>query len=1640
MKLVTPSQTLQSSSADPRWALWDPNLIGHQDISGRPVSFDSVPEDALFVPSPELILSGLSMQLHSEIRLPSRLAVLSIVASCEYEGCWQTDLCQILRLPPKSVFQHIKPLYDFDCVVKFHLPLPKAKRTSSSLSASGIVWLAQYFDMSKIPKNISQLIHTQQIKPLATKVVNLVRLQRNKIVLEKDLRAYCLSFFMPPDSPQYSCSVKTASRLYSKVRNQILQAGELTRTKAWCPQTQKFESCLADRDEASNVQRTTLPPREPEDNDEDNNVNPREVIELNLVNGTRDVPLVQQVLCLIQAAGTKGVVTPTVCHVLGYPPKPLWRILSSLEASNYISKRPERRGKFLMYRYFLADKVPPPAPVLVQVAGTKKRPPTELFSRRAASVIEWVEECRCCNIPDIAKLIARHENSPSGPDRRTILRLMHAVCDSETRVASGSLEIGTRRTQQISFFYWKDAFEDEASAGIFLRRAMAEKRSEGCRQAIRRQQEALESFTSHPKRKAIEDMNDQVSRWMDSVDKNPVTRFTADHVSFTDLEVDRNALPQRRRPVMFDQKVLIHYGYVSPIMIRVELLHRHVFSLVEQESSSTLERLSTSTILNCFPLELYLRVVGCGYQMEFLTRYLVSEESLLIKDLEESIYTTLLSGRASKRSATQCLSHLLSKLRVMGLVEPGEENTWKILKEVQLHDLTGRAPPTDLTFPKDIDLYWRELPRRVDKWIEKNSSTKKSSLPEGLPLRDAFCKKNWKGQLLLTPVLRSELEAYAKSIIARFSPEAESVSTDIVLNPQSAEVQQVASQLRIPSDVVIKFLLRYFHTSREGRAVLSGRRGVILHTTRDLKYRCHLCGSLYAQRPAIVLHYHNVHQMALPSSNELYFLPEELKRHHNTARIKDVSSLSGVAVVRPRRSARQGHRRSPAVVATPAISTADGLRREDELGLLGICIVAERLLVAEEIYRFARKYCGQVQWSYAPRALFGRLPECGPSVTHPLMQLAALLGSERYGSAEHMLSLLVSILSQDRRHVNGRFLKCLRRVDPEDLTSAVASGDVPPVLHPRVALTMVIGRSLDSGDWLERSFVQLRVLLKMIILSPTWCCGHSFASAPYLRDARCKTLLNYWNRQGWVVQTKSTSMDLSRRRYALSKTGCISLLGRTRQLALLRSALAVIEEEEDVSSELFVCDTSLETFDDQRTAADALTGPDALRLLEGLHRLHLNVEWVDGGDDEMTASPDWDGEKLDGGVETHLSRLQKDLLHVKNITVSKRASSNSAFQIFGRTVHSASRHVATAPPATLRLRIETDITEPFSLPFSFDVEKVGVPIFEPHDVVDSVAAPIPLPAPHRAKRVKLDVAAALSAYTGLSIPGWLLGSMDPVLKVLAGHVDGLRFRELQRWARESLPGVGICGCHALPPFPDPIEEGPPLTRLLTWARSGLEAVMLLLEVFQLVVRLPALDDWAFVLAHDASDYVVDVKSVVGWIQNEVDASSQSDVPDVLSESEASSLQQQFDEVASRRPATVPVRLWELGAPLQDPELLAMQEQLIRELGFPALPAGKVPCSVFLRMDGRLNQPLIEKTLTSVYCLLRSNPKLDAVEVHRRLPLLDYVEVAWILRSMTEHRVLLVSALKPDEPNDWTIRANLTVCGGQRRVYSARPLV
>ncbi|KAL7068174.1 hypothetical protein ACR3K2_13450 [Cryptosporidium serpentis] len=528
----------------------------------------------------------LNLHIYSNINdIDGRLAVYMVIAKKRFEGCWQSEISKILGMDPKMVFQHLKSLYRYDLIVRFTIPMPTSYKRrildnldcQSAISGghvSAIIWLTRFFDFKKIPHELSQLIWYQHIQPLSAEIVRILEHKApRKIAWERDIRTLCIGFLIVHDegsADRLICTQRTATKVFNKVRDSLLTRN-VRRVFAWCPSTNSYAPCLCLKDAFPMFSKIDTPKSlikseyfntdllseteyvEPLQHKETSSFlfqdkNLCNTHHNNEVDDDSDISFshrlceltdAEQVVFLIAASKSTGLVSLDISRLLGINMKRLGKLLADLNRSNYISKIPQRCNRTFMYRYYLnnltlnsvneviqsndleaskkdlnIDKYDILSDITDDFINLGKKPQntslvgvTEQFKKRLALAREWVEEFGYLTIPDLTRLFADAENSVKGPDRKTIRRILLKLLEIDKNIKKTSItpsnsfsnasECNIRfiSANDISVFYWAKSYTSKEAEEL-KSLELKNKRSSSTRAAIQRRKKELSSVAA----------------------------------------------------------------------------------------------------------------------------------------------------------------------------------------------------------------------------------------------------------------------------------------------------------------------------------------------------------------------------------------------------------------------------------------------------------------------------------------------------------------------------------------------------------------------------------------------------------------------------------------------------------------------------------------------------------------------------------------------------------------------------------------------------------------------------------------------------------------------------------------------------------------------------------------------------------------------------------------------------------------------------------------------------------------------------------------------------------------------------------------------------------------------------------------
>ncbi|EAK88140.1 hypothetical protein [Cryptosporidium parvum Iowa II] len=279
----------------------------------------------------------------------------------------------------------------------------------------------------------------------------------------------------------------------------------------------------------------------------------------------------------------------------------------------------------------------------------------------------------------------------------------------------------------------------------------------------------------------------------------------------------------------FSQKILAHYGFVFPIMIRLKILHHHLLFLCK-EGGFKCDLLSSKEILDNMTIDTFLRVIGFGHRSRFIEEYLLygtSEtfkfgQNTRIKELPSNLYETLTRNYPKKfffgygkkkhmknyekgRKAISVLYKLLFLLCKLNFINFSiddskeiDKSNFKIsnINQMNIESVPISSPiwklEYNLKIPILIDAEKNEIERLTEYikhtnvsyslknseqfeqfWaiLNKESIDTHNYIIEFKPYNyitvfpDILLKRNWKINPLLSINIRNQLEKYARQLL-----------------------------------------------------------------------------------------------------------------------------------------------------------------------------------------------------------------------------------------------------------------------------------------------------------------------------------------------------------------------------------------------------------------------------------------------------------------------------------------------------------------------------------------------------------------------------------------------------------------------------------------------------------------------------------------------------------------------------------------------------------------------------------------------------------------------------------------------------------------------------------------------------------
>ncbi|ORM40131.1 putative maf-like protein [Babesia sp. Xinjiang] len=222
-------------------------------------------------------------------------------------------------------------------------------------------------------------------------------------------------------------------------------------------------------------------------------------------------------------------------------------------------------------------------------------------------------------------------------------------------------------------------------------------------------------------------------------------------------------------PFPFSQRVLSDNGYIFPMMTRVRCLHYYLLDFCSRD-----RRYSALDMLNNMPMDIYLQVIGCGYRVRSICDLL--EGTVLPVHLEDRVLNAFYQPRG-RRSPVNRMHRMLNILAALGLVkshrtplDPDDDGDdasikecvieWELTTSVTLHSFSD---PSSIVgrydLPSGSNRFWQALQTETDAYLSRGHA----KIPDFMPVREIFSKKNWKRSVYVGNFRRGQLESCLSS-------------------------------------------------------------------------------------------------------------------------------------------------------------------------------------------------------------------------------------------------------------------------------------------------------------------------------------------------------------------------------------------------------------------------------------------------------------------------------------------------------------------------------------------------------------------------------------------------------------------------------------------------------------------------------------------------------------------------------------------------------------------------------------------------------------------------------------------------------------------------------------------------------------
>ena len=793
----------------------------------------------------------------------------------------------------------------------------ETKETSDPISAGNLFIFVRFFDTESVENGQIQAFLQQSSSWLKNQILSALQLHESNVSFEQDLRNAIGQSL--EESSSKGLPRRTVQKIFQRIRLDMVAAGDLECVRAWDHRSKYWRDalCIPGKHAGGPTPEPLLAITNSQVDDASTEQPDGSLAghlpSSNVVPAMAKATLrvsershTQQAEDLVRCCSKfcNGVTGPEIADSLGIRRKHCERIQNDLVKRQRVTRVFESDGKTHLNRYFDANpkaahgnKRPSSASPAqkpskqAKEAGGKRVDAT--WVRRQQQVMILLQKRGLLTPLELLK-IAAEDDALGKMDRKTANKLFHELADSNKNIGIAVSENSSDRADKVQYAFWKSLHSKESARNTFeeIVRAMEQTRLN----KLRRTPAALTDIQEHQLQLHCLAQNTVKPR-----------RSLPANVPAQNLRrlggIEILTTPQ----AALDQKTLQHYGFITGIATRTQLLHE---MLLRKGQCDFTFQWTPSKIVDEMDLQVFLQIIGCGTYQGALEELLLSGKPLLIKDVPDELRRVMLrhhSGAGLR--AVQGVRKLMRHLTNLGLANSSEGDDPSIQIRYQLNqsvsvpifrsDLDPVSDPAgtfDLAQPKAMDAYWTCLRNQVEAWrivvgskaddassddpqkAEKDDMDKSKErrsrrtvvLPVNHMMPEIFQSKNWMQPNWLTPHQRASLNNFFNDVHARAEasnpddPEQE-LRTPQILTPKSAEVMALSRKITVPPDKIIK----YCKHLAEVRPHPSGNH-VEFSSLLAVRFHCHLCGHLCFQRTSITEHYAKVHGEKLPEDESKF--------------------------------------------------------------------------------------------------------------------------------------------------------------------------------------------------------------------------------------------------------------------------------------------------------------------------------------------------------------------------------------------------------------------------------------------------------------------------------------------------------------------------------------------------------------------------------------------------------------------------------------------------------------------------------------------------------------------------------------------------------------------------------------------------